>query len=180
MLNRARPARSTFEHGYAVVIAITGFDGLIEFVAGLILLVAPRLTGSALEALAAELAEGTPPLRDAAASSIAAADGGLVTGTAPLAVFLLVHGLAKLLTVTALLRRAIRCSPRALTALSVLLVVQLADLDAAPAVGGTVLAVLDVVVITLVTWEYRRLRRERAVPAEQEVRPGRIERASAR
>lgn len=103
-----------------------------------------------------------------------------MTGTAPLAVVLLVHGLAKLLTVTALLRRAFRCSPRALAALSILLVAQLADLVTAPAVGGTVLAVLDVVVITLVTWEYRRLRRERAVPAEREVRAGRIERAAAR
>lgn len=180
MLHRARPPRSTFERIYSIIVTVKGFDGAVELVAGLILLVAPRLTGSGLTALATELAEGTSPLRDAAASSIAAAGGGLVTGAAPLAVFLLVHGIVKLLTVTALLRRAIRCYPWALAVLAVLLVVQLADLITAPAVGGAVLAVLDVVVIALVTWEYRRLRRERAVASEQEVRPARTERAAAR
>jgi uncharacterized membrane protein len=167
MAVRARGPRSTFDRVYSVVVAIKGLDGLVELLAGLVLLVAPRLTGSALDALATELAEGTSPLRDAAAQSIAAAGGGLVTGAAPLAIFLLVHGVVKLLTVYALLRRAIRWYPWALLALAVLLVVQLVDLITAPAVGGVVLAVLDVVVIVLVAYEYRRLRHERAVPLER-------------
>ena len=164
---RVRTPRSTFERVYSVVVAVKGLDGLVEFVAGLILLVAPRLTGSALNALATELAEGTSPLRAAAAASIAAAGGGLVTGAAPLAVFLLVHGVVKLLTVYALIRRAVRWYPWALLALCALLVVQLVGVLTAPAIGGWVLVVLDVVVITLVGWEYERLRRERA--AEQVV-----------
>jgi uncharacterized membrane protein len=161
---RLQERRSTFERVYSVVVAVKGLDGLVELVAGLILLVAPRLTGSALEALATELAEGTSPLRAAAARSIAAAGGGLVTGAAPLAVFLLVHGVVKLLTVSALLRRAIRWYPWALLALCALLVVQLVGVLSAPAVGGWVLVALDVVVITLVGWEYERLRREREEP----------------
>jgi uncharacterized membrane protein len=160
--DRSRPPRSAFERVYSIVVAVKGFDGLIELLSGLVLLVAPRLTGSALEALAAELAEGTSPLRDATARSIAAAGGGLVTGAAPLAVFLLVHGVVKLLTVYALLRRAIRWYPWALAALVVLLVVQLGDLLTAFAIGGAALAVLDVLVIVLVALEYRHLRVERA------------------
>jgi uncharacterized membrane protein len=166
--------RPTFERVYSVVVAAKGVDGLIELVAGLILLVAPRLTGRGLEALAVELAEGTSPLRAAAATSIEAARGGLVRGAAPLALFLLIHGAVKLLTVIALLRRAVRWYPWALVALSVLLVVQLVDLITAPAIGGEVLAALDVVVLVVVAWEYRRLRRDRwAAGAVRPRRPAR-------
>jgi uncharacterized membrane protein len=153
-----RQPRPTFERVYSVVVAVKGLDGLVELVAGLILLVAPRLTGRGLEALAVELAEGTSPLRAAAARSIEAAGDGLVTGAAPLALFLLVHGVVKVLTVVALLRRAVRWYPCALVALFVLLVLQVVDLASAPAPGGEALAVLDVVVIVLVALEYRRLR----------------------
>lgn len=162
MVTRARRPRSTFERVYSVLVAVKGLDGLVEFAAGLVLLVAPRLTGRALEALATELAEGTSPLRAATAQSIAAAGGGLVTGAAPLALFLVIHGVVKLLTVYALLRRAVRWYPWALVVLCLLLAVQLGDLITAPAVGGWVLVGLDIAVITLVTWEYRRLRREQA------------------
>jgi uncharacterized membrane protein len=179
MPTRRGAPRSTFERFYSVVVAIKGIDGLVETVAGLLLLLAPRLTGSALESLAAELAEGTSPLRDAASRSIASAGGGLVTGAAPLALFLLVHGIVKLLTVTALLRRAVRWYPWALAVLCVLFLVQLADLITAPAIGGWVLVGLDVVVIVLVAWEYERLRRERTSSVVRD-RAHRSERASAR
>jgi uncharacterized membrane protein len=166
MPRRVGAPRSTFERIYSVVVAFKGLDGTIELLAGLILLVAPRLTGSALDALATELAEGTSPLRTAAAQSIAAADGGLVTGAAPLALFLLIHGAVKLLTVYALLRRAIRWYPWALLTLIVLFLVQLVDLITAPAIGGWVLVGLDVLVITVVAWEYERLRKERSASIE--------------
>ena len=159
---RIRAPRSRFEWVYFVLVAFKGLDGTVEFLSGLVLLVAPRLTAGALAALAAELAEGTSPLRTAAAHSIATAGGGLLTGSAPLAIFLLVHGAVKLLTVYALLRRAIRWYPWALLALVVLFVVQLVELISAPAIGGWVLLGLDVLVIALVAWEYVRLRKERA------------------
>lgn len=162
MRTRSRARRSTFERVYSVVVALKGLDGVVELLAGLVLLVAPRLTGSALDALATELAEGTSPLRTAAAQSIAAAGGGLVTGAAPLAVFLIVHGIVKLLTVYALLRRALRWYPWALLTLVVLFLVQLVDLITAPAVGGGVLVGLDVAVLALVSGEYEHLRKERA------------------
>lgn len=179
MTARPRAPRSTFERLYSVVVALKGLDGTVELLAGLVLLVAPRLTGSALDALAGELAEGTSPLRDATARSIAAAGGGLVTGAAPLALFLLIHGAVKLLTVYALLRRAMRWYPWALLALVVLFLVQLVDLITAPAVGGWVLVGLDVLVIVVVAWEYERLRKERAASIEA-ARVGRSDRRSTR
>ena len=152
--------RTRFERVYSLLILVKGVDGLLEFVCGLVLLMAPRITGAMLESVAAELAEGTFPLRDAAARSIASVGGGVVTGAAPLAAFLLVHAVVKLVTVQALLRRAVRWYPWAIAALTVLLGAQIVDLVAAPRVGGAVLGTLDVVVIAVVGWEYRRLRAE--------------------
>lgn len=171
MSRRRSTSRSTFDRVYVVVVAVKGVDGLLELLIGLVLLVAPRLTGRALEATAAELAEGTSPLRDAAARSIAHAGNGVVTGAAPLALFLLVHGAVKLVTVSALVRRAIRWYPWALAALVVLFLVQVVDLVSAPAIGGGALAALDVAVIVLVAWEYRRLRLDRAGAAAGAVVP---------
>ena len=82
-----------------------------------------------------------------------------MAGALPLALFFLVHGVVKLLTVYALLRRAVRWYPLAIAALAALLGVQIADLVAAPTLGGWVLTILDVLILALVTWEYRRLRR---------------------
>ena len=152
--------RTRFERVYSLLILAKGVDGLLELVGGLVLLVAPRITGALLESVAAELAEGTSPLRDAAARSIASAGGGVVTGAVPLAAFLLVHAVVKLVTVGALLRRAVRWYPWAIAALTVLLGAQVVDLVAAPRIGGAVLGILDVVVILVVGWEYRRLRAE--------------------
>jgi uncharacterized membrane protein len=161
---RARPPRSSFERAYSIVVAVKGVDGLVELLVGLVLLVAPRLTSGVLTEIATELAEGTSPLRAAAANSVASASGAAITGAAPLALFLLVHGVVKLLTVYALIRRAVRWYPWALGALSVLLAAQLVELVLSPAIGGVLLAVLDVVVIVLVALEHRRLRVERASP----------------
>lgn len=151
--------RFTFERAYSVLVAVKGLNGLLEFAAGLLLILAPSRIAVALAAVAAELAEGTSPIRDAAARAVGAAFGGVVTGALPLALFFLVHGVVKLLTVYALLRRAIRWYPLAIVALTALLGVQIADLVATPSIGGWVLTILDVLILALVAWEYRRLRR---------------------
>jgi len=160
VVSTRRTARSTFERVYSAVILVKGIDGLVELLCGLVLLVAPRITGALLKSVAAELSEGTSPLRVAAARSVASAGSGVLAGAALLAIFLLIHGVVKLVTVWALLRRAIRWYPWALAALGALLIVQVLDLAAAPRLGGAVLGALDVVVIVVVGWEYRRLRAE--------------------
>lgn len=153
---------SAFERAYSVVVAVKGFYGLVELLAGAVLLLVPDFAGQLLTGVALELAEGAVTLRVAAAHAVAAASAGVAAGAVPLALFLLVHGVVKLLTAYALLRRAIRWYPWALGALGALLVVQAVDLVNAPTAGAWVLAVLDVAVVALVTWEYRRLRVARA------------------
>jgi uncharacterized membrane protein len=161
-----RAQRSAFERVYSVIVAIKGLDGVLELVAGLVLLLAPDVAAGAFTALADELAEGSSVLQQALAMSADAASGGVAAGALPLAVFLVIHGVVKLLTVTALLRRAVRWYPWAIGALVVLLVAQVVDVVASPGIGGVVLAVLDVAVLVLVVWEYRRLRREPAPALE--------------
>ena len=151
---------SAFERVYSAIVALKGVYGLLELLGGLALLFVPDAAGGVLIAVATELAEGASPLRRAAASSLAAAGSGIVAGAVPFALFLLVHGVVKLLTAYALLRRAIRWYPWAIAVLSALLVVQVVDVVGAPAQGGWVLAVLDVLVLALVVWEYRRLQRK--------------------
>jgi uncharacterized membrane protein len=161
---------TAFERVYSVIVAGKGLYGLLELFAGSVMLLAPGATSQVLTAVALELAEGSVALRDAAAHALASASAGVTAGAVPLALFLIVHGIVKLLTAYALLRRAIRWYPWALAALGVLLIVQAVDLTIAPSTGAWVLAVLDAVVIALVTWEYRRLRSDGAsevVPVER-------------
>lgn len=158
--------RSAFERVYTLVVAVKGLDGLVELIAGLALLLAPQSAAGLLFAIADELAEGSSSLRQTLAQSVASAGGGVaVGGDVPLALFLLVHGVVKLVTVTALLRRAIAWYPWAIGALAVLLAVQLVDVALHPRIGGVVLVAFDVAVLALVVWEYRRLRRERTAAA---------------
>ncbi|GAA2754151.1 DUF2127 domain-containing protein [Amnibacterium kyonggiense] len=160
MPSASRPRRSAFERAYTIVVLVKGFDGAVELIAGLVLLLAPDSTAEVLFSIADELAEGPSMLRQTLAQSVESAGGGVATAATPFAVFLLVHGVVKLVTVTALLRRAIAWYPWAMGALAVLLVAQLVDVVRSPAAGGWVLAAFDVAVLVLVAWEYRRLRRE--------------------
>lgn len=158
MLRPAKARRSGFERAYSVVVAVKGVDGLLEAVAGALLLVAPSSAAALLQAVASELAEGSTPIAHAAARSVSAASHGAAVSAAPLALFFLVHGVVKLLTVVALLRRAVRWYPWAIAALGVLLVVQAVDVVRSPGIGGALLVALDVAVLTLVLVEYRHLR----------------------
>lgn len=155
-MSSGRPGAGAFERVYSLIVVFKGVDGLLELVAGIVLLVAPTAAGDVLTAIATELAEGSSPVRQAAARSIGSASGAASTA---LAVFFLVHGVVKLVTVYCLLRRAVRWYPWALAALIALLILQLVDLITAPGVGAVLLSVLDVLVIALVAWEYHRLRR---------------------
>ena len=153
--------RPVFERWYTVVVAVKGLDGAVELLAGLLLLVVPGPTEVALFAMAGELGEDPSPLRIAAAHSVATAGAHLPGQALPLGLFLLVHGVVKLLTVWALLRRALRWYPFATAAVAVLLVVQVVGLVRSPTAGGWVLTALDVAVLVLVVLEWVRLRRER-------------------
>ncbi|MEV4733525.1 DUF2127 domain-containing protein [Saccharopolyspora sp. NPDC049426] len=76
--------------------------------------------------------------------------------------YLLVHGLIKLVLVIALLRKAVRWYPAAITALGLFVLFELVRGVQTHSWVLPVLTVLDIVIIVLVIKEYRELRRNPA------------------
>lgn len=150
-----------FERVYGVTVALKGFDGAVELIAGLLLLVAPGAIRWGLQGGAAEAKEQLTPLRGFVAAELLQADRLVAAGVGVLAIALLVHGVVKLVTVYCLLRRIVVAYPWAVLALVVLLVWQTVVFAGDRTVGSAVLAVLDVVVLVVVAREWRLLAAER-------------------
>ncbi|WP_297343947.1 DUF2127 domain-containing protein [Amnibacterium sp.] len=165
-----RSRRSLFDRVYGFTIALKGLDGVIELVAGLLLLLAPNAIRWGLEGGAAEAQERFTPFRGFLADELLRADQVVAAGVAVLAVVLLVHGVVKVVTVYCLLRRILAAYPWAVLVLVGLLIWQSAVLATAPSAGSAVLAALDVVVLALVAREWRVLAIERRRPVSPEER----------
>lgn len=149
------------ELAYRVGIALKGFDGLVELVAGLILWLAPAIPAALLEPL--ELTDaGDGTVRVQIAEWVGRFDAGLAGGPAPLVVFfLLSHGLVKIVLVYCLLKEYHWVYPYALAALGAFAAYQAYALARAPGFGLAVLLLLDLVIIWLVWREWRMLRQRK-------------------
>jgi Predicted membrane protein len=144
---------------YEVGVILKGIDGLIELLAGILLIVAPSAPHHALTAVASELSETPTSLRMLLAGYLESLDDKLIqSGLTFLVVFLILHGAVKLALVYFLLRRVHRAYPYALAVLIAFLGYQLYTLIVAPTIGMGVLTALDVVIIVLVYKEYREIR----------------------
>jgi uncharacterized membrane protein len=167
-----RSRRSLFERVYGVTVALKGLDGAIEFIAGLLLLIAPDAIRWGLRGGAAEAKEQLTPLRAFVADELLQADRIVAAGVAVLAVVLLVHGVVKLVTVYCLLRRILAAYPWAVLALVALLVWQAVVFAMDATTGSAVLVALDVVVLAVVSREWRLLvverRRSQAIAEEED------------
>lgn len=147
-----------------VGIAVKGFDGLIELIAGLWLLVAPGSLHALLAVALGEAHEHSGKISTFVAQNIAHADEDLVRGGLFIVViFLLSHGLVKLALVYALLKRLLWAYPYALTILGAFLVYQLYVCVVHPSIGMTLFALLDIAIIGLVWREWRTLLAEKVV-----------------
>lgn len=156
--------RPIFQVLYTVGIIIKGFDGLLEVVAGMAILVSPQLVHAALTALAGELGEYNAHVWQFVAEYIARVDSDLVrSGATFLITFLLVHGLVKLALVYCLFKEIIRAYPVALMVLLLFLLYQIYVLVVQPTIGMVVFTVLDAAIIWLVWGEYRDLRDKKMV-----------------
>lgn len=162
-----RSRRSLFERVYGAAVALKGLDGVLELLAGLLLLLAPQAVRWGLRGTAAEAREQLTPLRSFLADELIRADQVVASGVVVLAVVLLVHGVVKVVTVYCLLRRILAAYPWAVLVLAALLVWQIAVLATDPTTGSAVLAVLDVVVLGLVSREWRLLTVERRTAQDE-------------
>ncbi len=161
MTVNAERRRTALDRVFAVGVVIKGVDGTVELVVGILLWVAPGLIDAVLRAIVGKADESDSPTAGFIATGVAHADERLLAGGSVfLIVFLIAHGVIKLVLVYCLLRRIVRAYPWALLVLLVFLGYQLYALIVAPSVPLALFAALDVVIIVLVWREYRELRRE--------------------
>ncbi|WP_394771289.1 DUF2127 domain-containing protein [Lacisediminihabitans sp.] len=144
---------------YTIGVVVKGIDGAIEFVVGLLLLVAPGLVHSVLSAVASEAREGSSATTRLISDYVARLDSQLArSGLAFLIAFLLIHGVVKLVLVYCLLRKFHRVYPIAIGVLVVFLAYQAYAFVTAPSIGLAIFTVLDALIIFFVYREYRQIR----------------------
>ncbi|MBI3889530.1 DUF2127 domain-containing protein [Candidatus Saccharibacteria bacterium] len=150
-----------FERIYKVGIGIKGFDGAVELVTGILLLVAPGIVHGMLSAIIGYAQHHSGLTYAFIAEHIARLDNDLAkSGLAFLIIFLIGHGVVKIVLVYCLLRRILRAYPYALCVLVLFLVYQLYVLVQDPlSIGMWVFTLLDIAIIWLVWGEYTDLRK---------------------
>lgn len=159
---------SWFDGAYRVGIVIKGFDGLVELVAGVALLVAPGTVHWLLSHVAGEMYQHHTHTGQFIATYVARLDGDLArSGLVFLIAFLIGHGIVKLALVYCLLQRIVWAYPYALGFLGLFLVYQLYVLVSNPtSIGMWLFTLLDVVIIWLVWGEWRDLRETQPQPVQ--------------
>ncbi|HEY8914215.1 DUF2127 domain-containing protein [Lacisediminihabitans sp.] len=155
----ANHTRRFIDVAYTIGVVVKGIDGAIEFVVGLLLLVAPGLVHAVLSAVASEAREGSSATNTFITDYVARLDSQLARGgLAFLIAFLIIHGVVKLVLVYCLLRKFHRVYPIAIGVLVVFLAYQAYAFATAPSIGLAVFTVLDALIIFFVYREYRQIR----------------------
>lgn len=155
---------SLFERAYMIGVGIKGFDGLIELLAGLWLLISPASLHGLLTGLMGEAQEHQGKYAAFIAEYIAHIDKDLAKGgLIVVVIFLISHGVVKLALVYALLKKLLWAYPYALVVLIGFLVYQVYVFVLHPSIGMGVFALLDVAIIWLVWREWRALLAEKVV-----------------
>jgi len=154
-----RLSTAKFERVYKIGMAIKGFDGIVEFIVGVLLVAAPGVLHFLLGALIGEATEHTSRTAHFIAQYIARIDVDLAkSSTVFLAVFLISHGLVKIILVYCLLKEILWVYPYALAVLIGFLVYQVFLTVLHPTIGTVILCILDIIIVALVWDEWRRLK----------------------
>lgn len=144
---------------YDIGIAIKGFDGAVELIAGVLLWVAPGLLHQVLQTLLGEAREkSTSHMMGFIADNIARVDADLLkSGLAVVIFFLIMHGVVKVGLVICLFKKWHWAYPWAIAVLSAFLVYQVYVFIKHPTVGMALFSILDAVIVWLVYKEYREV-----------------------
>ena len=150
--------RDLLDQNFEVGIILKGLDGVLEVIGGLLLLiVSPATIDRVVTGLTQHELSEDP--NDFLATHLLRTAHGL-TGSAVLfgAVYLLAHGLVKIILVTALLKNQLWAYPWTIGFLGVFIVYQLYRLSFRPSLGLTALTIFDMVIAWLTYREYRKQR----------------------
>ena len=141
---------------FLIGVALKGFDGLVELVGAIVLLVTTpgQLLHVAQQLTAHELVrEPNDFLANALLHSITQLGSGTVVF---LAVYLLLHGVVKLAIVIALMLGTRRVYPWAIASIGAFLIYQVYELFVSPSIGLVLLTVFDLIILLLTWREWRR------------------------
>ena len=148
--------RDPFDRLFEVGIILKGLDGILETIGGLLLL---AITPATINRLAAKLTqhELSEDPKDFIANHLLGYTHGL-TGSAVTfaAVYLLLHGITKIVLVAALLRNQIWAYPWMLAFLLIFIGYQLYRLVLSPAFGLSALTIFDAFIAWLTWREWRK------------------------
>ncbi len=149
--------KTLLDKTYEIGIFIKGFDGLVELIAGLFLLIVqPATIGHWTHSIAqAELGEDHGFI----ATHVVHYGESLSHGRNAFAItFLLLHGIIKVALVAALLRNKPWAYPFAIVALGLFIAYQAYELVVKPTFGMAFLTVLDALIIWLVWREWNQVK----------------------
>jgi uncharacterized membrane protein len=148
--------RDLLDQTFEVGIILKGLDGVLEVIGGLLLLVVSPTT---IDRVVTNLTqhELSEDPHDLVATHLLRTAHGL-TGSAVLfgAVYLLAHGVVKVVLVAALLKNQLWAYPWTIAFLGAFIVYQLYRLRLRPSVGLMALTILDAVIVWLTYREYRK------------------------
>ena len=153
-----RPVPRRLDRAFRASVALKGLDGLLEVIGGLaLLLVSPRSFGALARTLTQHELSEDPD--DAIARHLLRVATGLRHGTAVYAgIYLLAHGMAKVVVVAALLRDRLWAYPAMIGLLGTFIAYQLYRISSDPSFGLSLLTAFDIVVVWLTVREYRAKR----------------------
>jgi len=149
------------DRAFAVAIAIKGIDGGLQFIGALLLMVIPPtlITGAANMIITRDLL-GDP--NGTLSTHLAEAANHFANGSSRwFAIFyLLAHGVIKLILVWALVKKVMWMFPVSVVVLAAFVVYEVWRAVHTHSIALPVFAAIDVVIITMIIREYRKLRRE--------------------
>jgi uncharacterized membrane protein len=148
--------RDLLDQTFEIGIILKGLDGVLEVVGGLLLLVVSRATIARVVTSLTQHELSEDPHDFLATHLLRTAHG--LTGSVVLfgAVYLLLHGVVKVILVTALLKNQLWAYPWTIAFLGVFIVYQVYRLSFKPSVGLTALTIFDAVIAWLTYREYRK------------------------
>ena len=152
-------ARPPVQIAFDIGIFFKGLDGVLEIVGGLVLFVVrpETITGIMTTLTQHELSEDPQDIIASGVSRLIqdfSASAQVFAG-----VYLLSHGVIKVVLVASLFRERLWAYPAAIVVFALFIAYQMYRYALGPSISMLVLSVLDVIVIALTWLEYRRLKR---------------------
>lgn len=167
-MEKTRPRTGALDRTFRVSLILKGLDGVLELIGGLLLLVVTPVQIGDLGRFLTQHELAQDP-RDFVANSLLHLTSNL-SGSASLfgAVYLLLHGVVKIVLVWAVLKEKLWAYPWMIAFLLVFIVYQVYRISVAFSWGMVLLTAFDIFIVWITWHEYRLRRAQSRTPADAE------------